>query len=78
MPKGLLVAAFDFSTAHTDEFHDWYDLEHIPERQAVPSIVMASPAAAPIGKSAEAQINRSWALTTLTHLRHRARAIRHP
>lgn len=36
MPKGLLVAAFDFSTAHTDEFHDWYDLEHIPERQAVP------------------------------------------
>ena len=36
MAKGLLVAAFDFSTAHRDEFHDWYDLEHIPERQAVP------------------------------------------
>jgi len=36
MAKGLLVAAFDFSTAHADEFHDWYDLEHIPERQAVP------------------------------------------
>ena len=36
MSKGLLVAAFDFSTAHGDEFHDWYDLEHIPERQAVP------------------------------------------
>ncbi len=36
MSKGLLVAAFDFSTAHSDEFHDWYDLEHIPERQAVP------------------------------------------
>jgi hypothetical protein len=34
MGRGLLVAAFDFSTAHTDEFHDWYDLEHIPERQA--------------------------------------------
>jgi hypothetical protein len=31
-----LVAAFDFSTAHADEFHDWYDLEHIPERKAVP------------------------------------------
>jgi hypothetical protein len=30
-----LVAAFDFSTAHADEFHDWYDLEHIPERMAV-------------------------------------------
>ena len=35
MSKGLLVAVFDFSTAHTDEFHDWYDLEHVPERQAV-------------------------------------------
>jgi hypothetical protein len=22
MGRGLLVAAFDFSTAHTDEFHD--------------------------------------------------------
>ncbi len=36
MSRGLLVAAFDFSTAHADEFHDWYDLEHIPERKAVP------------------------------------------
>ncbi len=36
MAKGLLVAAFDFSGAHEDEFHDWYDLEHIPERRAVP------------------------------------------
>src|SRR5215470_271788 len=35
MVKGLLLAAFDFSTAHADEFHDWYDLEHIPERRAV-------------------------------------------
>lgn len=35
MPKGLLLAAFDFSGAHADEFHDWYDLEHIPERRAV-------------------------------------------
>jgi hypothetical protein len=36
MPMGLLIAAFDFSTAAADEFHDWYDLEHIPERKAVP------------------------------------------
>jgi hypothetical protein len=35
MAKGLLLAAFDFSTAHADEFHDWYDLEHIPERQRI-------------------------------------------
>ena len=36
MPDGLLIAAFDFSTAQADEFHDWYDLEHLPERRAVP------------------------------------------
>lgn len=36
MSKGLLLVAFDFSTAHEDEFHDWYDLEHVPERQRVP------------------------------------------
>ena len=35
-PTGLLAVAFDFSTAHADEFHDWYDTEHIPERLAVP------------------------------------------
>lgn len=35
MAKGILAVAFDYSTAHSDEFHDWYDLEHIPERQAV-------------------------------------------
>jgi hypothetical protein len=36
MAKGLLLVAFDFSTANAGEFHDWYDLEHIPEREAVP------------------------------------------
>ena len=36
MAKGLLFMAFDFSTAHEDEFHDWYDLEHVPERCAFP------------------------------------------
>ena len=35
MAKGLLLVAFDFTNAHEDEFHDWYDLEHIPERQRV-------------------------------------------
>jgi hypothetical protein len=39
MPKGLLFASFDFSTAHEDEFHDWYDLEHLPERQRVPGFL---------------------------------------
>ena len=36
MAKGILAVAFDYSTAHADEFHDWYDLEHVPERQAIP------------------------------------------
>ena len=35
MARGLLIAAFDFTNAHADEFHDWYDLEHVPEREAV-------------------------------------------
>ena len=36
MAKGLLLVAFDYTNAHADEFHDWYDLEHVPEREAVP------------------------------------------
>ena len=35
MAKGLLIAAFNYANANEDEFHDWYDLEHMPERQAV-------------------------------------------
>jgi hypothetical protein len=35
MAKGILIAAMDFSAAPEDEFHDWYDLEHIPERLAI-------------------------------------------
>jgi hypothetical protein len=41
MAKGLLLAAFDFATARADEFHDWYDLEHVPERLRVPGIINA-------------------------------------
>jgi hypothetical protein len=36
MAKGILLVGFDFTNAHEDEFHDWYDLEHVPERQRVP------------------------------------------
>jgi hypothetical protein len=39
--KGLLFASFDFSTAYEDEFHDWYDLEHVPERLRVPGFINA-------------------------------------
>lgn len=36
MAKGILIAAMDFTRVAEDEFHDWYDLEHIPERRRVP------------------------------------------
>lgn len=36
MAMGLLVAGFDFSPVHEDEFNDWYDTEHIPEREGLP------------------------------------------
>ncbi len=36
MAKGILIAAMDFSACPEDEFNDWYDLEHVPERLAVP------------------------------------------
>src|SRR5712691_5180487 len=35
MAKGALIAAMDFSNVAADEFNDWYDTEHIPERQRV-------------------------------------------
>jgi hypothetical protein len=39
MPKGILIAAMDFSDAAEDEFHDWYDTEHLPERERVPGFL---------------------------------------
>ncbi len=41
MAKGILIAAMDFSAAPEDEFHDWYDLEHIPERLAIKGFLNA-------------------------------------
>jgi hypothetical protein len=41
MANGLLFMAFDSSPAHQDEFHDWYDLEHVPERLRVPGFLNA-------------------------------------
>ncbi len=35
MTRGILLVAFDFTNAYEDEFHDWYDLEHIPERARI-------------------------------------------
>ena len=39
MAKGALIAAMDFSNVAADEFNDWYDTEHIPERQRVPGFL---------------------------------------
>ena len=36
---GLLVAGFDYSAANGEEFNDWYDTEHIPERDRVQGFV---------------------------------------
>jgi len=41
MAKGLLFASFDSSPAQEDEFNDWYDLEHVPERLRVPGFLNA-------------------------------------
>ena len=36
---GLLVAGFDTSPVAEDEFNDWYDTEHIPERSRIPGFI---------------------------------------
>lgn len=35
MALGLLVAGFNYAAVAEDEFNDWYDTEHIPERQRI-------------------------------------------
>ena len=41
MAKGILIAAMDFSASPEDEFNDWYDTEHVPERLRVPGFINA-------------------------------------
>lgn len=38
-PMGLLVAGFDFSPVNEEEFNDWYDTEHVPERRRTPGFI---------------------------------------
>ena len=40
MAKGILIAAMKIGRAAADEFHDWYDTEHLPERQRVPGFLL--------------------------------------
>src|SRR3990172_1371379 len=36
-----MVAGFNYSNAAEDEFHDWYDTEHIPERLRIKGFLSA-------------------------------------
>ena len=38
-PMGLLVAGFNFSAVSEDEFNDWYETEHVPERARTPGFI---------------------------------------
>jgi hypothetical protein len=40
MAKATLIAAMNMAQAAEDEFHDWYDTEHLPERQRVPGFLL--------------------------------------
>lgn len=39
MANGILVPVVDFTGMAEDEFNDWYDLEHIPERLRMPGFL---------------------------------------
>jgi hypothetical protein len=41
MALGLLGGGFDSTRAAADEFNDWYDTEHIPERLRIPGFINA-------------------------------------
>jgi hypothetical protein len=40
MAKGTLIAAMNIGRASESEFQDWYDTEHLPERQRVPGFLV--------------------------------------
>jgi hypothetical protein len=39
MAKGTLIAVMNMGLVAEDEFHDWYDTEHLPERQRIPGFL---------------------------------------
>ena len=40
-PMGLMISGMNYTNAREDEFNDWYDLEHIPQRLAIPGFINA-------------------------------------
>ena len=49
MAKGLLLAVLGFKNVAADEFQDWYDTEHLPERARIAGFLTASAGSAPTG-----------------------------
>jgi hypothetical protein len=41
MAKGLLAAGFNYGMVDAGEFNDWYDTEHLPERQRCQGFINA-------------------------------------
>lgn len=39
--RGLVLVCFDYSRAQADEFNDWYDTEHFPERERTRGMLKA-------------------------------------
>ncbi|MEP9375345.1 hypothetical protein ABLE91_01430 [Aquabacter sp. CN5-332] len=42
MPKGLLLVSMEPPATLEDEFNDWYDTEHFPQRRVLPGFESAS------------------------------------
>ncbi len=40
-PRGLLVVWFEIPAEVEEEFNDWYNTEHIPQREVIPGILSA-------------------------------------
>jgi hypothetical protein len=40
MARGTLIAAMGIGRVAEDELHDWYDTEHVPERERVPGFLL--------------------------------------
>jgi hypothetical protein len=40
-PRGLLLFMTDIEPALEEEFHRWYEEEHVPERMAIPGFLSA-------------------------------------
>lgn len=38
---GLLLVLMDVDPAHEDEFQEWYDMEHLAEKQGLPGFISA-------------------------------------